>query len=152
MSGTEHGEAPGCAYCDMAHGGHRASCANHPGNIAYRALDPVYRAARELQEAHETISALRQALADTQGAKEAMRLDCLNYCRHEQEARQKAYRAESDLASALESLRGMREELEQARALVRVAQSQRDDAWKSERYLLAKCQALQERYEPQGEP
>jgi hypothetical protein len=57
-----------------------------------------------------------------------------------------------DLASALESLRGMREELEQAQALVRVAQSQRDDAWKSERYLLAKCQALRERYEPQGEP
>ena len=49
-------------------------------------------------------------------------------------------------------IRGLKEQRDESQALVRVAQSQRDDAWKSERYLLAKCQALRERYEPQGEP
>src|SRR5687768_15457702 len=43
-------------------------------------------------------------------------------------------------------------ERDEALALVRVAQSQRDDAWKSERYLLARLQELRERYEPKGEP
>lgn len=49
-------------------------------------------------------------------------------------------------------LEQVEKERDEAMALVRVAQSQRDDAWQAERYLLAKCQELRERYEPLGEP
>lgn len=53
-----------CPTCDMAHGGHRAACPSHPGNLAYQKLDDVYRLREEVARLRKALESIQIKCSD----------------------------------------------------------------------------------------